>query len=55
MPPEWRNWHTQQTQNVDFAVFVRFETLLSNLRLQKKVRSMRFRRLPDFWRLFDAF
>jgi hypothetical protein len=54
-PPEWRNWHTQQTQNGNFVASARFETLLNRLNLQKKMTSTPWNRLLDFWVIFEAF
>ena len=53
--PEWRNWHTQQTQNGTSAIAVLLEALRNRLIPQKKTTSMRSSRLPDFWVIFEAF
>jgi hypothetical protein len=55
MPPEWRNWHTQQTQKPLFAVFVRFETLRTKLKQKKKTTSTPCGRFSEFWVIFEAF
>jgi hypothetical protein len=52
--PEWRNWHTQQTQNGNFVASARFETLLNRLILQKKTTSTASNRLLDFSVIFEA-
>jgi len=46
--PEWRNWHTQQTQNSGSAFFVLFKTFRNFLNQQKKTASIRSSNLQEF-------